>query len=433
MRNIAILMTATTLAACSGGGAQSVSSTATSAGTGTPAPTTTSGSGTSVDYTQLVTPTTAKTYSGIGGNQVYEYLTDNRNCCNQQAQIFAANTSTVRSSGASIAYDPANAVFTLTVTDPNTNAATTTRFQDPAARTNFGGSVTPQWGVPNLNDPNFRYLEAGDGSPISPYKYSGTGAVNIGDNTNAPNGLTGSTYQSTDLFYEVPGTSTKYVSLAGYLRNSLSWSDVGLVDGSNNPVIDPVTGKQIQVHNARWHLERGAFAYGIQTAQSAVPTTGSGTYTGSMLASLVYNPTIDGAYGAKLPTYFQWIQGTSTTTVNFASGAVGLSLAGTVGAPFYDYYTGPTATSIAAGTSFTATGTATINLVNTGGYKGSFGSASFGSTTNGSPTALNIAGSTIDGAFFGPAAEETGGGFHIVGGTPDQRIDIVGAFKGKKP
>jgi hypothetical protein len=49
---------------------------------------------------------------------------------------------------------------------------------------------------------------------------------------------------------------------------------------------------------------------------------------------------------------------------------------------------------------------------------------------------VDIAGSSLDGAFYGPGGSaeklEVGGGFRIVGGTPDQRIDIMGAFTGKK-
>ncbi len=436
MRNIAILLTATALAAC-GGDAQSVSGTATVGGS-TAGTTTTSSSD---PYTQFAAPTVAKTYSGIGGSQAFDYVTDLRFCCGQQAQTFGANTSTVRSSGISISYDPSNAVFTLLVKDPNSGASTETRFQDPAARTNFGGAVEPQWGVPNLANTNYHYLQAGDGNPLSPYSSSGAGLTSPGTNSYPVDGQSGSTYQSTDLFYETPtttgtGTSTRYVSLAGYIRNSLSWADLPLSNGGST--------KQM-----KWHLERGAFAYGMLTDPAAVPKTGTGTYTGTMLATMVYNPTIDGSYGAVLPTYFQWIEGTSTTTVNFATSAVTLGLAGTATGPAIDYaqlhdpttgaftgiqpYAGSTASTIAAGTSFIASGTATINLVNTGGFTGQIASASFGATTNGAPTAINIAGSTINGAFFGPAAEEVGGGFHIVGGTPDQRIDIVGGFKGKKP
>ncbi len=435
MRNLAILLTATALAAC-GGGAQSVSGTAivgNSAGGGTTTTTSTD------PYTQFAAPTITKTYSGIGGSQAYDYLTDTRFCCGQQGQTFGANTSTPRASGIQITYDPSNAVFTLVVNDPNSGANAQTRFQDPASRTNFGGAVEPQWGVPNLANTGYRYLQAGDGNPLSPYDRSGTGLISDGTNTYPVDGTSGSTYQSTNLFYETPtttatGTTTRYVSLAGYIRNSIGWTDLTLTNGT--------TATQV-----KWHLERGAFAYGMLTDQAAVPKTGTGTYTGTMLATMVYNPTLDGTYGTPLPTFFQWIEGTSTTTVNFGTSAVTLGLTGTATAPAIDYaqtydaggnlilrpYSTPVASTIAAGATFTASGTATINLVTTGGFRGQISSAGFSSTTNGAPTSINIAGSTIDGAFFGPAAEEVGGGFHIVGGTPDQRIDIVGAFKGKKP
>ena len=45
---------------------------------------------------------------------------------------------------------------------------------------------------------------------------------------------------------------------------------------------------------------------------------------------------------------------------------------------------------------------------------------------------LLVAGSSIDGAFYGPGAEEAGGSFRIVGGTPDERIDILGIFTGRR-
>ena len=44
-----------------------------------------------------------------------------------------------------------------------------------------------------------------------------------------------------------------------------------------------------------------------------------------------------------------------------------------------------------------------------------------------------IAGSSIDGAFYGPNGVELGGGYRIVGGTPDERIDILGTFVGQRP
>ncbi len=429
MRNLAILLTATTLAAC-GGGAQSVSGTAVSAGVG--GGTQTGSAGSTNVYAQFVTPTVSKTYSGIGASQVYVYSTDERTPTNnnlgqgligsrgQQAVIYAGNASSVRDSKIQITYDPRDAIFTLRVTDPRSGAEANTRFQDPASRTNFGGAIEPQWGVDNFADfpgigqnNNIRFLQAGDGDPRSPYTRGGVGAVSPGSNTLRPTGDPGSTYQSTTMFYEVPGASTSYVSLAGYVRNAFKWVDV-------NGILQ-----------TQHQLERGAFAYGIVSDNATVPITGSGTYTGNMIGSVVFNPTLD--TNPNYPTFFQWMSGTSSTTVSFATGAVALRLDGVVGAPKYDLNTTPHLAALAAGATFTASGTATVNLINTGGFTGQMQSAAFSATTNGSSPTIVIAGSSIDGVFYGPAANELGGGFRITGGTPDQRIDIVGAFKGKKP
>jgi hypothetical protein len=427
MRNFLLLATACTLSACADGGAQSVGSNAptptpTPGGGGTPTPTPTDA------YSQFANPVDAKTYTAIGGEQVYSYSTDDRLCCNQQQQIYSGNASTVRNSAITVAYDPRDAIFTLTLTDSKTGATASTRFQDPGSRTNFGGTVEPQWGTPNLNgltgaaatynNPNIQYLQAGDGDPLSPYDRSGTGAVSIGTNATPPDGLPGSSYTSTTLFYEKPGSTTKYVTFAGYVRNSVSFN--------------AITVGTTAVNQDVWHLERGAFAYGVLTANSAVPATGTGTYTGSMLATMVYNPTIDGLNGAVLPTYYQWLTGTSKVTVDFGAKSVGLDLAGVVLNPQIDRYTGPTSSYLAAGTTFTGHGTALIDIAGTGGYKGSFVGGNFTFLQAGTSLPVNIAGSSIDGAFFGPNAEETGGGFRVVGGTPDQRIDILGAFTAKK-
>ncbi|CAM3032599.1 Transferrin-binding protein B C-lobe/N-lobe beta barrel domain-containing protein [Sphingomonas antarctica] len=416
MRNIIVLTSTIALAACGGGmGAQSAGTTSVS-GTGT-------GSTPAADpYTQFKTPTVAKTYNGVGASQTLDYSTDPRGIVGdrgQQGLQYAGNASTVRDSKISVTYDPRDAIFTLTLQDPRSGAATDVRFQDPGSRTDFGGVRTPQWGVQDFaalsgigRNTNIRYLQAGDGDPLSRYGKSGNGFVNEGDNTNAPTGTSGSAYQSTTFFYEVPGSTTQYVSFAGYVRNSLNWIDV--------------TNGVSTFQQSHWHLERGAFAYGLTTDPNNVPKTGTGTYTGEMVGTMIYNPTLDAT--STLPNYFQWLSGTSSTAVDFASDKVSLRLDAVVGAPFFDIGTTPQAVTIAAGSTFTAAGTATINLVNTGGFTGAFQTASF----NGG-TAVNIAGSSIDGAFYGPAAQEVGGGFRIVGGTPDQRIDIMGAFTGKKP
>ena len=333
--------------------------------------------------------------------------------------IYAGNASSVRDSKIQITYDPRDEIFTLRVTDPRSGAEANTRFQDPASRTNFGGAIEPQWGVSNFatfagtgQNNNIRYLQAGDGDPRSPYLRGGVGSIDPGTNTRRPNGDPGSTYQSTPMFYEVPGASTSYVSLADYVRNAFKFVDVN------------------SILQTQAQLEHGVFAYGINSDNATVPITGSGTYTGNMISSVVFNPTLDS--NPNYPTFFQWMSGTSTT-VNFATGAVALRLNGVVGAPIYDLNTTPHLAALAAGTTFTESGTSQINLINTGGFTGQMQSAAFSATTNGSNPVIPIAGSSIDGAFFGPTAGELGGGFRITGGTPDQRIDIVGAFKGKKP
>jgi len=427
MRKYLLLATACTLSACADGGAQSVGSNAPPAGGGgTPTPTPTDA------YSQFMNPVDAKTYTAIGGEQVYQYSTDERRVTDhtQQQQIYAGNASTVRDSSITIAYDPRDAIFTLTLSDPKTGASASTRFQDPGSRTNFGGSVEPQWGTPNLNgltgaaaaynNPNIQYLQAGDGDPLSPYDRSGTGAVTVGTNAAPPVGDPGSSYTSTTLFYEKPGSTTKYVTFAGYVRNSVGYGTV--------------TVGGVDVLQDTWHLERGAFAYGVLTSNSAVPTSGTGTYNGEMLATMVYNPTLDNPAnsGTILPTYFQWLTGTSKVTVDFGAKSVALDLAGVVLNPQIDYYTAPASSTLPAGTTFAGHGTATIDLAGTGGFKGSFAGGNFTFTKAGTAIPVSIAGSSIDGAFFGPNAEETGGGFRVVGGTPDQRIDILGAYTAKK-
>lgn len=421
MRNQFMLVGLVALSACGGGGPETAGSVAAPAGAGAP-------TATSDKFTEFANPVSAKTYVGVGGTQVYTYNTDDRVAAGQQSQLYAGNAGTVRSSSISIGYDPRDGIFTLTVADPKSGAATNTRFQDPAHRTDFGGAREPQWGVPQLPDSkNVRYLQVG----------SGTGVVTAGSNTVPAFGEPGSSSTATTLFFEVPGTTTKYVSYAGYIRNDISTSTAQIA-GQNHVSQD-------------FRIERGAFAYGVQTENNAVPKTGTGSYTGSMLATMVNNPTLDGEAGPRLPTYFQWIQGTSKVDVDFAAGKVGVSMAGAVSAPAIDRFTAPPTTVIPGGASFAASGSATIDLVNKGGFSGTVNSVTFrdaaGTTIQqlSPPTSVLdstkapgvIAGSSLDGAFYGPggAADrvEVGGGFRVVGGTPDQRIDIVGAFTAGTP
>lgn len=425
MRTVLLLGSAAGLLAACGGGAGAGPESAGSVSAVT---------GSGDIYGEFVKPTAARTYVGVGGNQHYSYTTDDRNCCDQQAQLYGGSSSTVRGSTIAVTYDPRDATFTLKIADEGASGASvSTRFQDPANRTNFGGSVQPQWGTPNLLDtaaakqyanPNIQYLQAGDGDPLSPYRASGTGAISYGTPDTPPNGTDGSSYQSTTFFYEKPGSSTKYVTLGGYLANRLSFNKIQ-VGGAD-------------VFQDSWKLDRGAFAFGIFTDNSAVPITGTASYSGNMLGTMVYNPTMDDPNPS--PTFFQWLTGTSKVTVDFGAKSVQLALAGVVLAPSIDRFTTPQTAYITAGSTFAGNGSATIDLVQKGGFTGSFqgGSWTFAAPTGAtfadgkSSVAVNVVGSSIDGAFYGPKADEVGGGFRVVGGVPDQRVDILGAFTGKK-
>lgn len=407
MRTFLMLGCATALSACGGGtGPQTVGNAAPPAPTGgatTPAPTPAS----------FINPAESKTYEGLGSVHSYAYHTDsNKN--GQSGQLYAGDATTARDGGISITYNPRDAIFELTITrDKGIVNFANRRFQDPAHRTDFDGLREPQAGVPELAAAKqIQYLQFGSSSgplrdpadptyPIeSDYRVGGVGYAS----------------DTSTFFYQKPGTTTKYVSYAGFVRNAFATAEI----------TDPGTTTPYLRQN--YTLERAAFVYGERTGNSAVPRTGSATFTGDMLATLVFNPRFDDHVAAS--TYFQWIDGSHSTAIDFGSLAVTHSFTGRVTAPTIDAYTDGNF-DLPAGSIFTAAATSRIDLINKGGFTGSFGSASF--TRPGmSNFVVAIAGSSIDGAFFGPAADEIGGGFRIVGGTPDERIDILGAYTGKK-
>ena len=409
MRNYIILASATALAACGGAGPQSAGS------VGAP---TSGGSGSTGTF---VNPTETKAYDAIGGAQHFAYKTRSPDPASpdlpnlgwsrgrQLDQHYAGDATTARDGGINVSYNPRDAIFEVTINRPLAEVSTgTNRFQDPAHRTDFGGEVEPQAGVPQLPAAaNIQYLQAGGSSgPV----------IWDGDSNHYVVGNGGNTSQVQTFFYQKPGTTTQYVTYAGYVRNTLS------VTGQT----DPVT-KEAYLENS-YSLDRAVFAYGERSDNSVVPKTGSASFTGDMLATMVFNPLIDTDPFAS--TYFQWITGTHSTTVDFAKLSVSSAFSGTVSAATLDAYTNHKYM-LPPGTSFAANGSATIDLVGKGGFAGTIGDAKF-TTPGGQEYAVSIAGSSLDGAFFGPAAQEIGGGFRIVGGTPDERIDILGAYTGKK-
>lgn len=384
MRKLFAVLPLIAVAACSGGEAETVGSNAPPAGAGSG---TSGGTGTGVSPgtgageapagSHFLSYTGEKTFDAVGGLQS---LVRGEN----GGTLYQGNASTVRSPSGQISYNSRDGIFTLTLADDKAGVNTEYRFQDPAHRTDFDPMTTPQWGVPDLQ--GFNYLEG------------------VGD----------STRDVTTFFYQRPGASTVHVSLAGYVRNN---------------VTDSTTT-----------FERGAMVFGSQTARSQVPVSGKGTYTGGFIASMVANGSYD-LEQAKASA-LQWMQGSSTVAVDFAKGTVQLGLSGTVNqANMSGYQIPDSGLTIPTGATFTASGHATIDMVATGGFTGRFDSASFSSAGAGTQTidfagvssGSNTAGaSSIDGGFYGPNAVNVGGSFRIVGGIPDQRVDILGAFTGAK-
>lgn len=395
MRNLVLLAATTTLAACSGGGVQTVGSAA-------PPP---AGGGQTGQTHSFVNPTEKKTYSTIGGIHKYNYSTAS-NGSSQGGQLYSGNASTARNSSITVAYDPRDAIFEVQIADTGANVTQNLRFQDPSHRTDFGGASQPQGGVPQLSAGGINYLQAGSQSANAAF----------GPESNTfPIGAAGASRNVSTFFYQKPGTETKYVTFAGYVRNATSVTQVQDIAG-------PTYLRQDH------QLERAAFAYGERTASGSVPKVGTGTFTGAMVATAVYNPNFD--IDPSAPTYFQWIEGRATTTVDFAASTFTVGLTGKVFAPQFDIYTSKAYT-LQQDAVFNAAGNGRIDLVNAGGFLGQFTSASF-TQPGGTKLDLSIAGSSVDGAFFGPAADEVGGGFRIVGGIPDQRIDVLGTFVGSK-
>ena len=127
-----------------------------------------------------------------------------------------------------------------------------------------------------------------------------------------------------------------------------------------------------------------------------------------------------------------------------ATGGVTMDFAGRV-AETYEYNTLITGNELTTptNTAFFAQGSAVVDLIRSGGFRGEFSQACFVARcgtagavavnfTRVSPGSSTAGASSIDGAFFGPNAVNLGGNFRIVGGVPDQRVDIEGAFTGAK-
>ena len=286
----------------------------------------------------------------------------------------------------------------MSIQQPDIKVAT--RYQDPAHRTAFGGEREPQSGVPDL----------------AAYNYVENETASEEDKT------------INTFFYQRPGTSTRYVTLGGFVRNNQ---------------IQNFRAPSVTISRVR-----GVEVFGNPTPASEVPKVGMATYSGNILASMVSNTELD--KDPSLRSRFEWVTGTGTVDVDFAAGQVKTEFRGTVvgaaaGAALGQAFTNevdvdwrstlpapfegePWGQISSANTDnvFTATGSATFDRN---------GTAFSGSVTKSSLDGkdINIAGSALDGTFFGPNAVETGISFRVVGATPDTRVDITGGFTGAKP
>jgi hypothetical protein len=343
-------------------------------GTGTGVTAGGSGGTTPVAGTSFLSTSVAKTFEASGGASSLQQ--------DSEGSLYRGFASTTRGTLGTIDYDPRDGSFTVKLAAVDAGVQTNLRFQDPLHQTDFAGARRPQEGVPNLA--GFSYLQAFQGS-------------------------------ATDLstfFYQRPGSSTVHVTLAGYVRNDLTVSP----DETDE-------------------MDRAAFVFGDRTPLSQLPATGSATYTGGFLASMINNPSRD--TGLAVATAYQWLAGNSNVTVNFGQQTFTLGLNGAVDSAGAANVTFP------SGTAFFATGAGTVDLLRNGGFAGAFQSACFvaacgsaGSVAvqfNGITPGSNVTGaSSIDGAFYGPGGVNVGGSFRIIGGVPDQRVDITGAFTGAK-
>jgi C-lobe and N-lobe beta barrels of Tf-binding protein B len=305
-----------------------------------------------------------------------------------------------------ITRDPRDATYSLVVGAGG--AARNLRWQDPAHRTLFPQTAIPanpitgqqlytDFDVPR-NKPNIEYFESASAKP--------------------------SGYIANTLFFERVGVNTKYVTWMGYRTTEFTQTDATVVNVLNTDTAtyaDDVREETRTVDETSV-TDRSAFVYGINTLAKDVPKTGTATYNGSLFATSISNSTFD------------TIWGTAQTKVNFATDAVDLKLTGTFENSRLAF--GATGTALVQrpaipNTALTPTAEQPVSRLVGGFTQMTIGATIFTSSPNASLPNTFQAG-TIEGGFFGPGAIEIGGAFRIVGGQPDTRIDVMGAFTGKK-
>jgi hypothetical protein len=418
---LAVSTLAMALAACESVGTPTLSGQSTvptttttttgSSGVGTtaanPTPTGTTSLSTAVAPTTLTpavlgTPTTGSpTLGGLTGPRSFNSASASQRYTNSGGgEIYEGNQPITINDGFVITRDPRDATYIVVIKGQNTIAANT-RYQDPAHRTNYAGASAS---LARLSvQPSVDYDLSTLLPNIANTEYYASGSVSAD---------TPVTVRKTILFTERVGTaasSTQYVSWAAYWQYDAAGE----------------AAKRVQT------LQRSSAVFGFNTLAQNVPTTGNATYNGGF-----YADAIDG-------NQFYTLAGTSTFGVNFVTNQ------GTFGLNGKFVSAGPNEPSFAArlGQTFTAggdfalvrpetAGSATSTTAPIGVFSGKVTSLALGGTTYeylpNETKLLAFQGSSVEGGFFGPRAEEIGATFRIVGGTPDQRLDITGAATARR-
>ncbi len=296
-----------------------------------------------------------------------------------------------------ITRDPRDATYIVSITglDP---VSANTRFQDPAHRTTYTGAaadLAAQAESPDLvlgtllpNIPNTEYYSAGSVSGTSPR-----------------------TVSKSVFFTERVGTaesSTQYVSWGAFWKYDAS-GEIALRAQS---------------------FQRSSAIFGYNTLAANVPKTGTANYSGGLYADVIDART------------FYTIGGTSNFAIDFAGSKGTFSLNGRFVSAGPDPALAPRlgSTFVAAGEIILARPATGANTSATaapiGVFSGKVTSLALGGSTidylPNETRANSFQGTSVEGGFFGPRAEEIGATFRIVGGVPDQRIDITGAVTGRK-
>ena len=288
------------------------------------------------------------------------------------ATLYRGNASTVDAPSGTISYDPRDGIFVMKLADAKAGISRDLTFQDPGHRTTADSPYVERQ-VPLLA--GFNYLTVLDGETLLTF------------------------------FYQRPNNAGAFVSLAGFERNESKDTDS--------------------------LSEQGVMVFGAQSSVLQTPTKGTARFEGQFLA------TIMGQKDGSLPVQ-QWLDGTSAVDVDFGKRSVGLSLTGKVGPAYVQNSpVSDQALAIASGSTFTASGTASW-ASGTNAFAGKFASAGFSNGGVATPVdftsisagTTSAGASSIDGTFYGPEAKNIGGNFRIIGGVPNQRVDILGGFVG---